>query len=186
MKLALFRRTPRPDTIATLYGMIVAQARLPTFYRDYGVSDTVNGRFDMIVLHIALFLRRVGAEDAVTRAIGQRIFDRFCRDMDDNLREIGIGDLAVPKEMYRMADAFYGRAQAYAAALAAEGEQALVEAIGRNIYGQAAAPPEGAKWLAAYMRAAVDHLATQKPEAFAGAELSFPDPAGFVISPALS
>ena len=51
MIFPLFRRKPRgADTISTLYGMIVAQARLPTFYRDYAVADTVNGRFELVVL----------------------------------------------------------------------------------------------------------------------------------------
>jgi cytochrome b pre-mRNA-processing protein 3 len=185
MKLALFRRSPRPDTIAVLYGMIVAQARLPTFYRDYGVSDTVNGRFDMIVLHMALFLRRLASENTETKAFGQGVFDAFCRDMDDNLREIGIGDLSVPKEMYRMADAFYGRTQAYEAALAAEGELPLVEAIGRNIFAQGAAPPQGAKRLAAYVRKAAGDLAAQNSGAFARAELRFPDPANVAVAAAI-
>src|SRR5476649_2795804 len=135
MKFPLFRREPRgPDTISALYGMIVAQARLPCFYRDYAVADTVNGRFDLIVLHLALLLDRL-AQDPALRDVGQGVFDRFCEDMDHNLREMGIGDLKVPKEMRRMGEAFYGRAQAYQAALAAPGEQALVDAITRNIYG---------------------------------------------------
>src|SRR4029078_3674874 len=88
---------PRPDTISTLYGMIVAQARLPCFYRDYAVADTVNGRFDLIVLHLTLLLARLAQEPAL-RELGQGVFDRFCQDMEHNLREIGIGDLKVPKE----------------------------------------------------------------------------------------
>ena len=56
-------------------------------------------------------------------ALGQGVFDRFCQDMDDNLREMGVGDLTVPKEMRRMGEAFYGRAQAYRAALAADGDR---------------------------------------------------------------
>ena len=117
MIFPLFRREPRgPDTISTLYGMIVAQARLPCFYRDYAVADTVNGRFDLIVLHLALVLDRL-AQDPALQSLGQGIFDRFCQDMDHNLREMGIGDLKVPKEMRRMGEAFYGRSQAYRAAL---------------------------------------------------------------------
>ena len=59
MILRLFRRTPRDDTIAALYGMIVAQARAPAFYRTYGVPDTVNGRLEMVMLHAVLLLRRL-------------------------------------------------------------------------------------------------------------------------------
>src|SRR5476651_839358 len=84
-----FRRSVRRDTISALYGMIVAQARLPCFYRDYSVADTVNGRFDLIVLHLALLLDRF-ARDPALRDLGQGVFDRFCQDMDHNLRELGV------------------------------------------------------------------------------------------------
>jgi cytochrome b pre-mRNA-processing protein 3 len=174
MIFPLFRRPARPDTISALYGMIVAQARLPVFYRDYAVPDTVNGRFDLIVLHLALLLDRL-SQDAALRGLGQGLFDRFCRDMDDNLREMGVGDLAVPKEMRRMGEAFYGRAQAYRAALAAAGDKALVDALTRNIYGGAQVAP--ASRLAAYMREAVRHLKALDRAALSAGSLRFPEPA---------
>jgi cytochrome b pre-mRNA-processing protein 3 len=177
MIFPLFRREPRgPDTISALYGMIVAQARMPCFYRDYGVADTVNGRFDLIVLHLALVLERLAQDDAL-RDLGQGIFDRFCRDMEHNLREMGIGDLKVPKEMRRMGEAFYGRAQAYRAALAATDDRALVESLERNIYGGSQAGAAAAPRLAAYMREALRDLAAQGSSNLAGGEMRFPDPA---------
>src|SRR6478752_7365290 len=99
MILRLFRRTPPVDTIACLYGTIVAQARTRAFYRVYGVPDTVNGRLEMIMLHAVLILQRLEREPATVRALGQGIFDRFCRDMDESMREMGVGDLAVPRKM---------------------------------------------------------------------------------------
>jgi hypothetical protein len=90
----------------------VAEARLPGFYRDYAVPDTVNGRFDLIVLHLALVLDRL-AEEPALRTLGQGLFDRFWRDTDHNLREMGVDDLAVPRQMRGMGEAFYGRAQVY-------------------------------------------------------------------------
>src|SRR5512141_2125850 len=118
MIFPLFRRSARPGTISALYGAIVAQARLPGFYRDYAVPDTVDGRFELIVLHLVLVLDRL-ADDPALRVLGQGVFDRFCQDMDHNLREMGVGDLTVPKQMQRMGGAYYGRAQAYREALAA-------------------------------------------------------------------
>lgn len=173
MIFSLFRRSARPDTISALYGMIVAQARMPCFYREYGIADTVNGRFDLIVLHLALLLERLAQDDA-PRGLGQGIFDRFCQDMDHNLREMGIGDLKVPKEMRRMGEAFYGRTQSYRAALAADGDQALVAALERNIYGGSPAP---APRLAAYMREALRDLTAQSSNRLAAGELRLPDPA---------
>jgi len=176
MIFSLFRREPRgPDTISTLYGMIVAQARLPCFYRDYAVADTVNGRFDLIVLHLALVLDRL-AQDPALQTLGQGIFDRFCRDMDHNLREMGIGDLKVPKQMRRLGEAYYGRAQAYRAAWAAKDNGALVEALERNIYGGSHSGSAAAPRLAAYMREALRDLGAQPTASLAGGEMHFPEP----------
>jgi cytochrome b pre-mRNA-processing protein 3 len=175
MIFPLFRRGARPGTISTLYGMIVAQARLPCFYRDYAVADTVNGRFELIVLHLTLLLDRLAQEPAL-RSLGQGVFDRFCQDMDQNLREMGVGDLKVPKEIRRMGEAFYGRSQAYRAALAANDNALLVEALERNIYdGSPAASPAAAR-LAAYMREALRDLAAQDSASLASGALRFPDP----------
>src|SRR5262249_8806371 len=107
MMFPMFRRRSRQDTISTLYGTIVAQARLPRFYREHGVADTINGRFDLLVLHLALIIDRL-AEEPDSREAGQALFDHFCHDMDHNLREMGIGDLSVPKEMHASARSFMG------------------------------------------------------------------------------
>jgi len=172
----LFRRgRGRPETISTLYGMIVAQARMPCFYTDYAVADTVNGRFDLVVLHLTLVLDRLAAEPA-SRALGQELFDHFCRDMDDNLREMGVGDLTVPKEMRRIADAFYGRSKAYLAALKPSMPQELATVIARNVYGIPLGPEPAPRRLAAYIRQAHHDLAGHDAEALAAGQVRFPDP----------
>jgi cytochrome b pre-mRNA-processing protein 3 len=127
------KRSPRADTIRSLYGVIVAQARTPAFYANYGVADTPAGRFDMIVLHLVLVVRRLRREPAPVRALGQGVFDLFCRDMDHNFREMGIGDLAVPKHMRRVAEAFYGRAAAYDEAIDRDEGQQLAAVLARHI-----------------------------------------------------
>ena len=178
MILPRFLRKPRIGTISTLYGMIVAQARMPVFYRDYAVADTVNVRFELIVLHLALFNRRLASEPGPMRALGQAVFDLFCRDMDNNLREMGVGDLAVPKEMQRIGAAYYGRALAYDAALAAGDERALTAVIARNVHGAGVGEPLAARRLAAYMRACEENLAAQDAAALSRGALHYPDPAG--------
>ena len=121
MIFRLFRRDPQAATITALYGAIVAQARVPAFYLAFGVPDTPEGRFDLLVLHLALVCRRLGraegAEQAAARALSQGVFDMFCRDMDHNLREMGVGDLTVPKTMRKLGEAFYGRLEVYDRAL---------------------------------------------------------------------
>src|SRR5476649_1453367 len=116
-------RIPSRGTIEAIYGMIVTQAREPLFYRDFGVPDAVNG-----------------------------LFDRFCDDMDANLREMGVGDLTVPKRMQAFGEAFYGRAAAYDLALAAGREQ-LSQALCKNILNGEGI--EKARELASYTEGAI-------------------------------
>src|SRR5262245_7084798 len=176
----LFRRDARHDTISSLYGTIVAQARLPCFYREYGVPDTLNGRFDLLVLHLGTILDRL-EQDPELRNLGQALFDRFCEDMDHNLREMGIGDLSVPKEMRRIGEAFYGRTQAYKAALAAPGQVALAEALNRNVYGGTPPTPAAPARLAAYIREAVRDTSSQKSGDISAGKLRLPDPEAIVL-----
>jgi cytochrome b pre-mRNA-processing protein 3 len=171
MIFPLFQRRTAPDTNSILYGTIVAQARSPVFYRDYGVPDTVDGRFELILLHLFLLLRRLDSD----RELGQQVFDLFCRDMDRNLREIGISDLKVPAEMRRIGEAYYGRARAYQAALASKDIEDLNEAISRNVFG-AAATSAAAVRLGTYIRKMADHLAEQDIADLRRGVVEFPQP----------
>jgi cytochrome b pre-mRNA-processing protein 3 len=175
MIFPLFRRTCATDTIGLLYGAIVAQARRAEFYDAYEVPDTVDGRFEMIVLHVILIFRRLRDEIETARALGQGVFDRFCKDMDDNLREMGVSDIAVPKKMRAMGEAFYGRAFSYERALAIGDNNALASALGRNVFGSKTEP--AATRLAAYVARAVRELAEQDPSALCEGRVHFPDPA---------
>jgi cytochrome b pre-mRNA-processing protein 3 len=169
-------RSRPPASIEAIYGMIVAKAREPLFYKDLGVPDTVDGRFDLILLHMWMVLRRLrqggGAPDRA-----QALFDRFCVDMDDNLREMGVGDLTVPKRMQAFGEAFYGRAAAYDLALS-EGREndrgPLAQAICKNILNGEGI--ENAHGLAAYVQATLARLGCLDDAAFLGASWTFPPP----------
>ena len=173
MIFRLFPGNRQEATIKALYGAIVAQARAPVFYRDYGVPDTVNGRFDMIVLHLALFLDRMEAGSETMRTQGQAAFDLFCREMDGHLREAGISDLKVPKEMQQVGQAFYGRRSVYREALAVPGNRALAEAIARNIYPESPVPAD-MSGLAHWMMAAEAHLSALAEEEIATGSATLP------------
>jgi len=189
MILGAFRRGDHSRNIHGLYGAIVAQARSPVFYTHYGVSDSVEGRFELIVLHLMLVLRRLSANGVAASerepslgpgsAVGQRLFDVFCRDLDDNLREMGVGDLAVPRRMRQFGEAFYGRQAAYAAALGAVDPQELEKALARNILGEGNAGEKAAP-LARYMRAAAAQLDAQPEDAMIAGRAVFPSPETFV------
>jgi cytochrome b pre-mRNA-processing protein 3 len=176
MIFQFFRRTRDDPSIASLYGTIVAQARAKALYQRFGVPDTVNGRLEMVLLHVVLLLRRLNEEpDGApgSSQLGQAVFDLFCQDMDDNLREMGVGDLAVPKEMRRIGEAFYGRQAAYTGALASSDPEPLVEVLKRNVLEGG----EGAEALAGYVRAAARALAAKDIEELRLGNLGFPDPA---------
>src|SRR5207237_1439232 len=165
-------RTPLRGTIEAIYGMIVTQSREPLFYRDLGVPDTVNGRFDLLLLHLWLFLRRLQSADDGT-ALSQGLFDHFCNDMDDNLREMGVGDLTVPKRMQAFGEAFYGRTAAYDLALT-EGREALAQALCKNILnGENLAQ---ARRLAAYAEAAMAALDGSDEAELLTGSCRFPSP----------
>jgi cytochrome b pre-mRNA-processing protein 3 len=172
MIFQFFRRTRDDPSIASLYGTIVAQARAKAFYQRFGVPDTVNGRLEMVLLHVVLLLRRLNNEPDGA-PWGQAIFDLFCQDMDDNLREMGVGDLAVPREMRRIGEAFYGRQAAYMGALASSDPQALVEVLKRNVLDGG----EGAEMLAGYVRATAEALAARDINELHLGHLGLPDPA---------
>lgn len=165
--------------------MIVAQARSPAFYRDFGIPDTVNGRFDMVVLHLALVLARLRGSGPVTEPLAQGLFDLFCRDMDGNLREMGISDLKVPKQMKGIGEAVYGRLRAYDEALAIPGLDALEQLVIRNLQdGLPATIPEqphagspvAARAVAGYVRMSHEALRGQDPSRWGTEGIAFPDP----------
>lgn len=171
-----FRKPPAPlrGTIEAMYGMIVAQAREPLFYRDLRAPDTVNGRFDMLLLHLWLVLRRMPAKNDVSQGLlSQGLFDRFCSDMDDNLRELGTSDLKVPKKMQEFGRAFYGRTAAYDAALGS-GSEPLAAALSKNIYN--GMDLENARRLAVYVEAADAHLAGLDQATLTSGAWRFPSP----------
>jgi cytochrome b pre-mRNA-processing protein 3 len=165
-------RVATAGTIEAIYGMIVTQTREPLFYRDLGVADTVNGRFDLLLLHLWLVLRRLKSVGAGT-ALSQALFDHFCTDMDDNLREMGVGDQSVPKRMREFGEAFYGRSAAYDMALT-EGLDAFADAICKNVLN--GTQIEKARALAAYAEAAMAQLAGLDETTLLAGRWTFPVP----------
>ncbi len=168
----------------TLYTAAVRAARDPVYFESLDVPDTLDGRFDLIGLFAALVIRRVRTLPAPGPALGQAVFDAMFADMDFNLRELGVGDLSIPKRMRAMWEAFHGRALAYDASLAAGDAEALTTALARNVWrGQA---PEGAP--AALARATLRqdrHLATQDLARLRTGALDFLPAAEALADPAL-
>jgi cytochrome b pre-mRNA-processing protein 3 len=155
---------------------IVAAVRAPAFYEAGGVEDTFQGRFELLVLHTALVVRRLKALPEPAGAAAQDLIDTVFRNLDPALRELGVGDMAVPKRMKRLAEAFLGRSAAYAAALNAGDAAALAAALSRNIYNGARPAAD----LAAYVEAAVAMLDAHDFDRLMGRPLPLPDAAAFM------
>lgn len=169
----LFNRNRRNEAIAySLYGAIVAQARQPALYAEFGVPDTLDGRFDMVILHGFLLFHRLKTETEQDRQVGQEVFDIFLKDMDGTLREMGVGDISVPKKLKKMAEVFFGRIRAYDEALTEGDHAALVAAIERNVFPDGA-PQGAAERIAAYAESSVASLAAQPLDAILSANLAY-------------
>jgi cytochrome b pre-mRNA-processing protein 3 len=161
MILRLFRKKNRHAGAAdALYAAAVRQARRPTFYVEGGVPDTVEGRFDLIALHVYMVLRRLKEEGGAAADLAQALFDRMFEDMEQNLREMGVSDLRVGARVKDMAKAFYGRIAAYDKGLE-EGDAILTDALDRNLFRNVRVAPERLDEAARYLRAGIAALETQ-------------------------
>lgn len=169
MILSLFRKNTATDAVYAVYRAIVAQSRQPKFYAEWGVPDTVTGRFDMISIHMALLFRRL--RDDSTKDFSQAVFDLFFKDMDRSLREMGVTDLGVPKKIQKMGNIFFGLLAAMNEALDRKDEEALAGVLARNIY-----EGEGldhARALAAYVTAQDAFLHDQSADSIVKGEIAF-------------
>lgn len=155
----LFRKKSAPEAVSVVYAAIVAQSRQTRFYADWGVPDTVTGRFDMICLHLALALRHLRSDDKSVGEFSQQLFDLFFKDMDRSLRELGAGDLSVPKKIQKMGNVFYGLLGKLTEALDAGDRGALEAVLSRNVFDEQAAP--GIAPLADYLEGLAERLAAQ-------------------------
>lgn len=171
----LFRRPPYREEAHALYAAAVRQARQPAFYADYGVPDTLDGRFDLIVLHVFLVLRGLKPAGEAGDKLGQTLLEVMFDDMDQSLREMGVGDLSVGKKVKAMARAFFGRSKAYAETLEPAAEpSALESALARNIYGADAPRAHQLAALAAYVRTADAALRRRGPDDMMAGNVAFP------------
>jgi cytochrome b pre-mRNA-processing protein 3 len=170
-----FRRYPIRDAAERAYGVIVEAARRPEFFTALGVPDTLDGRFELICLHAFLYLRQLKGLGPEASGLGQHFVDHMFADFDRSLREIGVGDLSVGRQINRMAEAFYGRVRVYEDGLGAD-DELLSAALARNLYGTAAATPEQLSRMTAYLRREVAGLSPQPPASLLAGVVTFGAP----------
>lgn len=165
------KRFAPADSVYAVYDAIVAQSRQEKFYAEWSVPDTVTGRFDMICLHMGMVLHRIRGEQS---AFAQDLFDLFFKDMDRSLREMGVGDVSVPKRITKMGGVFYGLLEKLTEVLDGDEQGALAGLLTRNIGG--AEQPENAQRLAQYLQNLRARLATQTPDAIASGHIDLKEP----------
>ena len=178
MKLPrLFKEPPTKAAANRLYAYAIEQARHPAFYLNSGVPDTPDGRFDMIALHVSLVLRRLRQDHQRTADLAQALFDLMFADMDQNLREMGVGDIGVGKRVKAMAQAFYGRLAVYESGVestADDGE--LAAALRRNLYRKTSPREDQVAGVVDYMRREAAVLDRLDIEQVMAAEFRFGPP----------
>jgi cytochrome b pre-mRNA-processing protein 3 len=171
MVFRLFRRSANRHLIDRLRGEIVAAARDPVLFTEYGIEDSLDGRFEALALHAALVLRSLNRKKPPAQEMAQDLTDSLFRSFDAALREMGVGDTGVPKRMRTIAGAFLGRATAYDLALDG-GTPQLAAALARNVYDGRGNPER----LARYVEAASQALANATLAAFMTGPVPFPRP----------
>jgi len=179
MIVSLFRRSTQNANriiVDRLFDQIVAAARQPAIYADWGVPDTPLGRYESLGLHMIVFLRRTRRAEPGVEALAQDVLDEFFKDVDHSIRELGIGDAGVPKRMKKLARMFYGRMGPYWEAIDAGDADALAAALERNIAPDGKEEPEfDARSLAGYTLAAAEALAAQDDASLLSARIAFPE-----------
>ena len=156
-----FRSSPARAAAADLYRAVVAQSRAPEFYTGGGVPDTIDGRFDLVALHVALVVARLKQSAPTLDDLAQSLFDEMIANLDVGLREAGVGDMGVGRRMKKLVSAFYGRARAYEEALAQAPDGALIDALRRNLFRAADPGADTVDAMAGYVRSQFGRLQAQ-------------------------
>lgn len=162
-------------TARQLYGSSVTASRAPEFYVSCGVPDTAEGRFEMLILHLFLVQERLKAAGEAGAGVGRALAEEFVAEMDNALREMGVGDMGIPRRVKQAAEAYNGRLIAYEKAAAEADLAALQAALSRNVYA-GTAPEFGPGTLLSYVRAAREAVRAQSTDAIVNGVIAFPAP----------
>lgn len=155
-----FKPSPATHQAYALYAHINEASRRPHFFESWGVPDTIDGRFEMIVLHMFIYLHSLKQKEMDSTELQRTLIEAFFEDMDRSVREMGVGDTGVSKRIKKMANAFYGRIHAYDTAL--DDTSALDAAIIKNVFGTLDEPPQDVSEMRDHLHASLADLATKE------------------------
>jgi len=173
VRFDFWRKVPEARVAQKLYLKIVQQSRRQEFYLQGGVADTIDGRFDLLVLNVYLVMRRLKDIGPGAGKLSQALFDEMFSNLDGDLREMGIGDLSIGKKVQKMAEAFYGRVEGYEAGLKHKDPAVLKEALMRNLYRATPVAGTSVDLMYDYMSRQSQSLAEQAPADILTGEVAF-------------
>jgi cytochrome b pre-mRNA-processing protein 3 len=175
------KKKDRKQTAAfELYTAMVTQSRQPDFYAKLGVPDTIEGRFDLILVHAFILFRRLKADDG-DRDLAQRIFDVMFADLDQNMREMGIGDVGILKRIRKMSESYHGRIVAYEEGVQS-GAAELAAALDRNLFADRKVSNEQLMAMVGYIHDALTSLENQTILQMQNGAVHFPDVPAVAVS----
>lgn len=175
------KKKDRKQTAAfELYTAMVTQARQPDFYAKLGVPDTLEGRFDLILVHAFILFRRLKADDG-DRDLAQHIFDVMFADLDQNMREMGVGDVGILKRIRKMSESYHGRIVAYEEGVQS-GAAELAAALNRNLYADCDASDAQLMAMVGYVHDALTKLENQTILQMQNGAVHFPEVPDVAVS----
>ena len=169
---SFFKRDKTLTNVDKVYRIVVDQSRKPIFYTELLVPDNIDGRFDVLSLHMFFIFSRLKNEEHEAADFSQSLFDTMFVDMDQSLREMGVGDLSVGKRVKDMGKALLGRIEAYDKAFSAEYSD-IEATIIRNIYRGDGPDLHQIKRLINYSKGTIENLALIPNEEILHANFSF-------------
>jgi len=170
------RRSGNREIVERLHQAVVEAARRPAFYAQWGVPDTLDGRFDCVTLHAVLLMQRMQALPKPADELANDVVDRLFLGFEEALRELGVGDVVIPKRMKNIAAAFLGRAKAYEEAMISGEGEALAAVLRRNLLGEQASLAQQRFWID-YLAQVSAALSQCDLDRIILADHLFPDPA---------
>lgn len=169
-----------PAEIHQLFDVIVGRSRDPDFFLGFKVPDTLDGRFDTLVLHMFLVLKRLKDEGPKENEAAQHLMDLFVDNLDINLRAAGVSDIRIGKQMKKRLADFYGRLEAYDRALDNDDDRQLADSLDRNLFPDMAVDANHLTRLVSYLRGQHKHLSALSASDIAAGRFTFAPMAGEV------
>jgi cytochrome b pre-mRNA-processing protein 3 len=178
---SFFKRTdPVAEAATEIYGSVVAQVRRPEFYTLGEVPDTLEGRFELLVMHLWLAIDQLRVTHGSRHPLPKKLTAKFVEDIDDQYREFGISDQKVPRKVKKAAAGLFDRTMEYRALVTDANWPGLQSAIAANIH--RSETPAVAEYLMNYVQAARAHLADIPASELDAGRISFPTPDGRFVN----